>query len=367
MFFHVCNNYTSNETGFKLSFPPTDKSKQRFIRPLAHTLNLEPAVIKLMDRCQMIDKQSLRIHSDFTRVDSIEGAEHKLEEFSASYWDLFKRQRIIRECFRVRETLPHNILALLVSTLEAQFPQTLFYPDVDNNTVHFLSLDQSICRAVDTAIQDFLSKRKGTQRQPPRTKRQPTMITLPMPYNRSLTVKKGDLVKEEVTAIVNAANGWLKHVGGVAQAINQASRGQVQRESDQVIRVNRQRPIPTGQVAVTGAGGDLRCKVVIHAVGPDACVMKMDDFKQLLKQACENTLHCADDQGMHSIALPPISTGIYAMPKDLVAQILIDTILQYPYRQDSSLKDIRIVIIDQQTFMPFLQYAQQVPDSSTTH
>ena len=317
----------------------------------------------------MIDKQSLRIHSDFTRVDALEGAEQKLKEFSTSYWDLFKRQRVVQESLRVRAMLPHNTLALLVSTLEEQFPRTVFSPKVDNYTLHFLSLDQSVCPAVDKAIQDYLSKRKGTQRQPPHTKgitEQPT-ITLPMPYNRSLTVKKGDLVKEEVTAIVNAANGWLKHEGGVAYAINQASHGQVQRESDQVIRNYWIGPIPTGQVAVTGAGGDLRCNFVIHAVGSDASVMKMDDCKQLLKQACESTLSCAEDIGMYSIALPPISSGIYAMPNDLVAQVLIDTILQYPYRQDSSLKDIRIVIIDQSTFIPFLQYAQQVADSSTTH
>ena len=349
-----------------MSFCPTDKSKQRVVQPLAHTSDLEPSVVKLMDRCQMIDKQSLRIHSDFTRVDAIKGAEQKLEEFSTSYWDLFKGQRIIQESLRVRETLPHNTLTLLVSALEEQFPQTVFNPKVDNDTLHFLSLDQSVCPAVDKAMEDFLSERKDTQRQPPHTKGitvQPT-ITLPMPHNRSLTVKKGDLVKEEVTAIVNAANERLKHGAGVAHAINQASRGQVQRESDQVMRHNLQRPIPTGQVAVTGAGGDLRCKAVIHAVGPDASAMKVDDCEQLLKQACENTLRCAEDKGMHSIALPPISSGIYAMPKDLVAQILIDTILQYPYRQDSSLKDIRIVIIDQQTLMPFLQYAQQVADSS---
>ena len=314
----------------------------------------------------MIDKQSLRIYSDFTRVDVLEGAEQKLEEFSTSYWDLFKRQRIIPESLRVRAMLPHNTLTLLVSTLEEQFPRTVFNPKDDNDTLHFLSLDQSVCPAVEKAIQAFLSKRTDTQRQPPHTKgitEQPT-ITLPMPYNRSLTVKKGDLVKEEVTAIVNAANKWLKHEGGVAYAINQVSHGQVQRESDQVIKDNWQHPIPTGQVAVTGAGGDLRCKAVIHAVGPDASVMKMDDCKQLLKQACESTLSCAEDKGMYSIALPPISSGIYAMPKDLVAQILIDTILQYPYRQGSSLKDIRIVIIDQQTLKPFLQYAQQVADSS---
>ena len=336
------------------------------MRPFPDTSNLDPTVIKLLDRCQMIDKQSLRIHSDFTRVDALEGAEQKLEEFHTSYWDLFQGQKIIQESLRVRATLPHNTLALLVSTLEEQFPRTVFDPNVDNNTLHFLSLGKSIYSDVDKAIQDFLCGREGTQRQPPHTKRttEQSAITLPMPYNRSLTVKKGDLVKEEVTAIVNAANGWLKHEGGVAYAINQASHGQVQRESDRVIGDNWQHPIPTGQVAVTGAGGDLRCKAVIHAVGPDASVMKMDDCKQLLKQACENTLHCAEDEGMYSIALPPISSGIYAMPKDLVAQILIDTILQYPYRQDLSLMDIRIVIIDGETFQPFLHYARKVPDSS---
>ena len=189
----------------------------------------------------MIDKQSLRIRSNSTRVDAIERTEQKLEEFSTSYWDLFKRQRVIQETLRVGETLPHNTLTLLVSTLEEQFTQTLFNPKVDNDTLHFLSLDQAVCSDGKKGYPSLLSKRKDTQRQPPHTKGITRAIcyhTSDVLHNCSLTVKKGDLVKEEVTAIVNAANGWLKHGAGVACAINQASFGQVQTESAQVIRDN---------------------------------------------------------------------------------------------------------------------------------
>ena len=61
-------------------------------------------------------------------------------------------------------------------------------------------------------------------------------------------------------------------------------------------------------MVVTGAGGVLQCKAVIHAVGPDDRARRIGDCKRLLKQACESTLRCANDEGMHSIALPPISS-----------------------------------------------------------
>ena len=83
---------------------------------------------------------------------------------------------------------------------------------------------------------------------------------------------------------------------------------------------------------MTGAGGSLQCQRVIHAVGPDARERPHKECEQLLKLVCENVLRTAEALGMVSVALPTISFGIYAMKKDVVAQILISTILHYPYQ-----------------------------------
>ena len=178
-----------------------------------------------------------------------------------------------------------------------------------------------------------------------------------LPNGGTLTVKRGDLSKEKVTAIVNAANERLDHIGGVALAIDRASGGNVQRESRKVIQ--KSGCVPTGQVAVTGAGGRLQCQCVIHAVGPDANERPHKECEQLLKLVCENVLRTAEAQDMVSVTLPAISSGIYAMKKDVVAQILISTILHYPYQHSSSVKDIRIVLFEEETLRPFLQFASE--------
>ena len=95
-------------------------------------------------------------------------------------------------------------------------------------------------------------------------------------------------------------------------------------------------------------------------MGPDANERPHKECEQLLKLVCENVLRTAEAQGMTSVALPAISSGIYAMKKDVVAQILISTILHYPYQHSSPLKDIRIVLFEEETLRPFLQFASEV-------
>ncbi len=80
-----------------------------------------------------------------------------------------------------------------------------------------------------------------------------------------LRVVQGDLTKERVDAVVNAANEWLAHGGGVAGAIVRRGGLQVQWESD--AWVEKHGKLPVGGVAVTGAGA-LQCTRAIHAVGP---------------------------------------------------------------------------------------------------
>ena len=87
------------------------------------------------------------------------------------------------------------------------------------------------------------------------------MNTLILAGNKTLTLKQSDLTEEDADAIVNAANDGLCHGGGIAGAIVKKGGQIIQDESDRIGRVR------TGSAAITGAG-KLKCKWVIHAVGP---------------------------------------------------------------------------------------------------
>ena len=89
--------------------------------------------------------------------------------------------------------------------------------------------------------------------------------TIAFPGGGEFAVVVGDLLKEPVDCIVNAANGMLAHGGGVAAAIARAGGPRLVEEGDRIVR--EQGAIPTGGAVVTTAG-NLPFKGVIHAVGP---------------------------------------------------------------------------------------------------
>ena len=227
----------------------------------------------------------------------------------------------------------------------------------DQGSLFFSSLRSGWRSAVPVVTDLFSSETNSTQDQLKE-------ISIPFQANQRLTLKMGNLVEEDIDAIVNPANGHLKHVCGVAAAINKASKGNVQRESDSLIG-RRGGPISPGRVAVTAAGGKLHCKSIIHAVVPYAGQLSLEKYKEFLEEACKNTLSIAEQDKLSSIAFPPfISLLDKTSHRGPIAQIVIDVMLKYPYKQNSLLKDIRIVTSDVETLLPFQQYMQQVADSS---
>ena len=181
-----------------------------------------------------------------------------------------------------------------------------------------------------------------------------TWLTVSLADGRMFTLKKGNIVTEDVDAIVNAANGRLHHDGGIALAIDQASNGAVQHYSTQYMRQRQYREMQPGNVACTGAGGTLKCKSIIHAVRP-----RKGDHQ------CENTLNSlmrkilkeAEKREVVSIAIPAISSGIFGVDKDLVARCIIDSIMKFKFSKSTAfLRDIRVVIIDQPTYQCFAKY-----------
>ena len=183
---------------------------------------------------------------------------------------------------------------------------------------------------------------------------------------RKLTVKRSNIVEEDVDVIVNAANSRLDHGAGVAGALNKASRGELQRASDTYVRNYGQ--IPVGGAAVTSAGGKLKCKRVIHAVGPMAS-SQMNDLacSQLIYQAITNSLIEAEKMRAASISFPPLSTGIYAVNKSLAADDIFQAILKYHYTNNSILKDIRIIILDEDTYSVFAQHLLAIKFNPPIH
>ena len=138
-----------------------------------------------------------------------------------------------------------------------------------------------------------------------------------------LRVLQGDITLAETDAIVNAANSWLKHGGGVAGGDRAPWRAAViQQESDAAGFV------PEGEVVVTG-GGALGARYVIHAVGPRGGDPAGD---AKLRSAVRNALDAAERLGLGSISIPAISSGIFGFPKDRCAEILTRTAADLPSR-----------------------------------
>jgi len=167
--------------------------------------------------------------------------------------------------------------------------------------------------------------------------------------NRQLEIGAGDLTEEHVDVIVNAANQWLEHGAGVAAAIVQKGGVSIQRESNAWIARHGQ--ITHDQPAYTQAG-ELPCHYVVHAVGP---IWGEGHEEDKLHRTILRTLDLATQLGAKTLAIPPISTGIFGFPKEKAAPIFFDTIHEFWLRNTkSTLTNIRITIIDEPTITVFL-------------
>lgn len=130
---------------------------------------------------------------------------------------------------------------------------------------------------------------------------------------------KGDVTRQTVDVIVNAANPDLAHGGGVAAAIARAGGPELRRESAEHPRV------PVGEAAVTTAGA-LPARWVVHAVGPVWSGGGAGE-PELLARAYRSALALATDLGARSIAFPSISTGIFGYPVESAARTAIGALL----------------------------------------
>lgn len=155
---------------------------------------------------------------------------------------------------------------------------------------------------------------------------------------------QGDITKIEADAIVNAANSSLLGGGGVDGAIHRAGGSQILDDCRKIIA--RQGGCKTGEAVITSAG-KLVAKRVIHTVGP-VWNGGTKDEKEQLKNCYKNALRLAAENNCKSVAFSNISTGIYKFPKDLAAQIAVETVQDF-LSHNATIEKVIFVCFDEES------------------
>lgn len=155
-----------------------------------------------------------------------------------------------------------------------------------------------------------------------------------------LLVKVGDITREEVDAIVNAANSSLLGGGGVDGAIHRAGGPAILEACRRIRATTHPKGLPTGEAVIT-TGGNLPARHVIHTVGPVYGLYDGEEAR-LLAACYRNSLALAADHGLETIAFPAISTGVYGYPKDEAARVALATV-RLALEEHAGIREIRLV------------------------
>lgn len=153
-------------------------------------------------------------------------------------------------------------------------------------------------------------------------------------------VVRGDITRQDVDAIVNAANSSLRGGGGVDGAIHRAAGPRLAEAGGALA------PCPPGSAVATPAFDlDPPIRHVIHTVGP---VWKGGgrDEASVLASCYRRSLEVADSLGARSVAFPAISTGIFGYPPDQAARIAVDTVRA----TSTEVEVIRLVAYDRSAY-----------------
>uniref|UniRef100_A0A8C7RF71 Poly [ADP-ribose] polymerase n=1 Tax=Oncorhynchus mykiss TaxID=8022 RepID=A0A8C7RF71_ONCMY len=189
---------------------------------------------------------------------------------------------------------------------------------------------------------------------------------LQTPDGVEIAVCKADMCKYSVHAVVNAAALDLKHSGGLAGALLDTAGPQLQDECNQIIKNKGQ--LKPGDSVITGAGGKLRCKHIIHAVGPRFDQANRQKAIGQLRRAVKGSLDLAETHNCLYVALPAISSGNLGFPLTLCADTIVKAVKEHCDDKfgENTLKKIHLVNNDDKTVQAMEAAVQKVFGSHGT-
>jgi O-acetyl-ADP-ribose deacetylase (regulator of RNase III) len=166
-----------------------------------------------------------------------------------------------------------------------------------------------------------------------------------------VNIVEGDITKQQVDAIVNAANTSLLGGGGVDGAIHRAAGPELLEETRKI------GGCPTGEARVS-KGYKLPAKWVIHTVGP---VWKggQKNEESLLANCYRNSLAAAKERGVRTIAFPSISTGAYGFPLERATEIALTETKTF-LESDKTLEKVVFVCFGEKVLNTYKRVADRV-------
>ena len=150
----------------------------------------------------------------------------------------------------------------------------------------------------------------------------------------------GDITRQSVDAIVNAANCSLLGGGGVDGAIHRAAGPELLAECRTL------HGCETGKAKIT-KGYRLPAKYVIHTPGP-VWHGGGHGEAELLASCYRSCLELAAAKGCKTVDFPSISTGVYHFPLDRASRIAVGTIKAY-LDEHPEIERVRMVCFDERT------------------
>lgn len=157
---------------------------------------------------------------------------------------------------------------------------------------------------------------------------------------------RGDITRESVDAIVNAANSSLLGGGGVDGAIHRRGGPAILDECRKLRASRYGKGLRTGQAVATTAG-DLDARWVIHTVGPR--FSQDEDRSHLLASCYRESLRVAGELGARTVAFPAVSAGIYGWPVEDAARIAVETVRA----METAVEEVRFVLFDERAYEAF--------------
>ncbi len=161
-----------------------------------------------------------------------------------------------------------------------------------------------------------------------------------------LELVEGDITKQSVDAIVNAANTSLLGGGGVDGAIHRAGGPAILEEC------KRLGGCETGDAKIT-TGGNLPARHVIHTVGPVWHGGRSGE-REKLASCYRRSLEVARENGLTSVAFPSISTGAYRYPLDEAAKVALRTVKEY-LEAHTDIELVRFVLFGPESYRAYEQ------------